>query len=269
VAILNLIQTAPIPNVRLKAGYYEKVDHSLTANDLIDRAEMALGTIRDGFSTIVAGYDEALHNKQILERQMESNFENAIANDEFKVWYQPKVNTQTGQIEGAEALVRWITHDGRFISPGMFIPLFEEDGLISRLDEYVFHKVCQFQHERLMSGLPVVPVSVNLSRNSMYHRHVLKHYLEILKKYQLPIQLVPIELTESAMMSGNKTDERVREYNEAGFILHMDDFGTGYSSMASLITLPFKVLKIDKSIVDQTKSSNGQRMLLSLQYCSA
>ena len=130
------------------------------------------------------------------------------------------------------------------VSPGAFIPLFERDGLITRLDEYVFKKVCQIQKERLTQGKPFFPISINLSRASLHHEGLVENYTRIVKENNIPFDCVPIELTESAAMYSIQIKALVDMLVASGFKLHMDDFGTGFSSLTSLNVLPFDVIKV-------------------------
>ena len=173
---------------------------------------------------------------------------------------------KTESIEGAEALVRWKKSDGTMISPGEFIPLFERNGLIVRLDEYVFRKVCQIQRERMERGERVLPVSVNLSRATLHHEGIVERYAQIVYDSQVPFEAVPIELTETAALYSIQIQGLTEKMVDVGFLLHMDDFGSGYSSMTSLNVLPFRVLKLDKALIDFIGNSRGDQVI---QHTSA
>lgn len=209
----------------------------------------------------MAFYTDELNQKQLAQRQMENDFKSAIANKEFKVYYQPKYDVQTEHIVGAEALVRWQKPDGTLISPGAFIPLFESDGLVVHLDEYVFENVCQFQKERMENKLPMVPISVNLSRASIHFNDVVEHYVDIVKRKQIPFDCVPIELTESATLYSEKILEITNQLVKSGFKLHMDDFGSGYSSLTSLNELNFSTVKLGKSLIDYIDQVRGKKIV--------
>ncbi len=192
---------------------------------------------------------------------MENDFDRAIADEEFVVWYQPKYDVKTERIAGAEALVRWKKSDGTMISPGEFIPLFEKNGLIVRLDEYVFRKVCQKQKERMKQGKVVLPVSVNLSRAILHHDGIVERYALIVYDNENPFESVPIELTETAALYSIQIQGLTEKMVNVGFMLHMDDFGSGYSSMTSLNVLPFHVLKLDKALIDYIGNSRGDQVI--------
>lgn len=259
--INKIAEEAPIPNIRIKVGVYENVDTTLSMPIICDRALMAEKSISKDFKTNVAFYTDELNQKQLAQRQMENDFKSAIANKEFKVYYQPKYDVQTEHIVGAEALVRWQKPDGTLISPGAFIPLFESDGLVVHLDEYVFENVCQFQKERMENKLPMVPISVNLSRASIHFNDVVEHYVDIVKRKQIPFDCVPIELTESATLYSEKILEITNQLEKSGFKLHMDDFGSGYSSLTSLNELNFSTVKLDKSLIDYIDQVRGKKIV--------
>lgn len=259
--INKIAEEAPIPNIRIKVGIYEDVDTNLSIPIICDRALMAEKSISKDFKTNVAFYTDELNQKQLAQRQMENDFKSAIANREFKVYYQPKYDVNTESIVGAEALVRWQKTDGTLISPGAFIPLFESDGLVVHLDEYVFESVCQFQKERMENKLPMVPISVNLSRASIHFSDVVDRYVDIVNQKQIPFECVPIELTESATLYSEKILEITDQLVNAGFTLHMDDFGSGYSSLTSLNELNFSTVKLDKSLIDYIDQVRGKKIV--------
>lgn len=259
--INKIAEEAPIPNIRIKVGIYEDVDTNLSIPIICDRALMAEKSISKDFKTNVAFYTDELNQKQLAQRQMENDFKSAIANREFKVYYQPKYDVNTENIVGAEALVRWQKTDGTLISPGAFIPLFESDGLVVHLDEYVFESVCQFQKERMENKLEIVPISVNLSRASIHFSDVVERYVDIVNQKQIPFECVPIELTESATLHSEKILEITDQLVNAGFTLHMDDFGSGYSSLTSLNELNFSAVKLDKSLIDYIDQVRGKKIV--------
>jgi diguanylate cyclase (GGDEF)-like protein len=257
----EIIDNAPVGNLVIKYGVYIEVDPKDTVSIMCDRAAVAAASIKADFTNNLAIYDAEISRKVIANQELESRFPNVLINNEFTVLYQPKVDIFTEKIVGAEALVRWIDNAGNFISPAAFIPLFEKDGLIQELDEYVFSKACNYLRRCMDSGEEVVPISVNLSRNSFFSKGIVGKYLEITKKSNVPPEYIALEITESAASVENTVKDRCVEFTNAGFRLHMDDFGTGYSSMASLSTLPFDVLKLDKSLIDQIGGRKGGLIL--------
>ena len=256
----EIINGSPIPNLSLKYGIYENIDKTLSMALICDRALMAVKSIKHNYEVLYASYDGEISKQQIKTRIFESDFKEAIENKEFEVWYQPKFNTETEKMIGAEALVRW-RKEGKWISPGEFIPIFESDGLISQLDEYVFSRVCETIKIWNEEGRKPIPISVNLSRASLHMSSVTKKYIDIVNEIGIASEYVPIELTESAMLQNVQVKEMSIGLKKEGFSLHMDDFGSGYSSLSSLNTLPFDVLKIDKSLTDLVEDDGGYEII--------
>jgi EAL domain-containing protein (putative c-di-GMP-specific phosphodiesterase class I)/GGDEF domain-containing protein len=208
-----------------------------------------------------AFYDEIDYEQVLADHQLEDSFEEALEQGQFETWYQPKYSAQEEKIIGAEALVRWRKPDGTLISPGTFIPLFEKNGCIAVLDEYIFRRVCEQQKAWLDEGLSVVPVSVNISRVSLYFGDIVERYQEILHSYNLDSQYVQLEITESATVDNAEIANLIERFHSAGFEMLLDDFGSGYSSLASLNTLRFDTLKLDKSLIDYIGDENGEKLL--------
>ena len=253
---------APIPNLMIKYGIYENIDKSLPVSVICDRGFMAIRSIRDNYECSVAYYTEKMKQKQMRDRELENRFETAMSNGEFVAYFQPKYDVKTEKISGAESLVRWINPDGSMVMPGEFIPLYERDGLIVKLDEYIFRYVCEFQRERMENGEELIPVSVNLSRASIHHSGVAERYMEIIKENAIPFSCVPIELTETATLNRVVIRDFTERLVNAGFALHMDDFGAGYSSLITLSELPFDTMKIDKSLIDGISQQKGRIVVL-------
>ena len=147
------------------------------------------------------------------------------------------------------------------MSPAKFIPLFERDGLIRILDEYVFRDVCNKQMEWKRKGLGVIPVSINLSRASLYFESVVKQYHSIASEIGVDTELVPIEITESAAIDNENIKALADRFHSNGFPLMVDDFGAGYSSLATLNMKCFDTLKIDKSLIDYIGDFSGEKLL--------
>ena len=208
-----------------------------------------------------AFYDEIDYDTIVENKKLENGFEKALADKKFEVWYQPKFNSHTGKIVGSEALIRWRADDGSLISPGRFIPLFEKNGNIIRLDEYVFREVCRQQKEWQKEGIQILPVSVNISRFSLYYSNVVEKYERIINYYDVDHKYVQIEITKSAIIENTVIVELIQKFHDAGFDILLDDFGSGYSSLASLNQMPFDTIKLDKSLVDYVGNENGEKLL--------
>lgn len=197
----------------------------------------------------------------VAEKEMMDSFEESLARKEFKIWFQPKYTPKTHKLEGAEALVRWVKSDGTIISPGVFIPLFERNNMIRNLDEYIFRNVCMLQKKWLDEGKNIVPVSVNLSRVSLYYKNVAEQYKHIAEIVKIDPKYVPIEITETAAITNEDVSTLADNFHKFGFSLIMDDFGSGYSSLASLNLMHFDTLKLDKSLIDYIGNYSGNRLI--------
>lgn len=203
---------------------------------------------------------EDMH-KAVEEKEIESSFDEAIQEREFEIWYQPKYNPNNNEVIGAEALVRWKRSNGELVSPGKFIPVFEKTGLIRELDEYVFRAVCYQQKYWLQKFGRIVPISVNLSRASLYYESVVYRYKSIVDEVGVSPEFVPVEITETATVNNDNIKMMTEQFHKAGFPLHMDDFGTGYSSLSTLNIMKFDTLKLDKSLIDYIGNYGGERLL--------
>ena len=251
----------PVKGLMVKYGVYKDIDKRLPVSAICDCASMAEESIADNYDCDMAYYTEEMGHKRINNQMIEIAFESALKNHEFIVFYQPKVDIDTEKVVGAEALVRWYKDGTSLISPGEFIPVYERDGLIVRLDEYVFRQVCSLQKRRMDKGEELLPISINLSRTSALHEDVAKRYIDIIKENGIPFSCVPIELTESAAIYNDRVKAMTEQLTDAGCILHIDDFGVGYSSLISLNQFPFSTLKIDKSLIDDVCQSKGKTLV--------
>lgn len=224
-------------------------------------ANLALGAARSSADNTVAFYQD-LDQKAFFENmQLEDRFDEAIGEHQFKTYYQPKCNPKTGEIVGGEALVRWVQEDGTMLSPDRFIPLFEKNGAIGKLDEYMFTCVCAQLSQWRREGLEIRPVSVNLSRASLCRQGVALAYKRILEGYGLSTWMVPLEVTESAMISDDAVISVLQEFYRYGFRIEIDDFGKAQSTLP-MLKLPFvDTVKLDKSLIDCIGDRKGEIML--------
>lgn len=228
--------------------YLEDLAEDLQIEGILDRANYARKTVKTGLNRKYAVYDESISKQLRYEKSIENRMLKSLENEEFLVYFQPKVDLQTGLATQAEALVRWQTDEGLIIPPDKFIPIFEKKYLISSLDQYVFKKVCAFIRRRLDAGLPVNTISVNVSRLQFYNSDFVKTYEDIKNKFRIPDHLLEIEITESiAFDNVTFLEKTVSELKSKGFLISIDDFGTGFSSLSLLKNIPIDVLKIDQS----------------------
>lgn len=252
---------APIPHIEISCGVYGDVDRQLTISAMCDRALLAAKSVKADFEERYATYDGPVSKAQVRRKLFESQFINALEQEEFVIWYQPKFDARTEKLVGAEALVRWQMKDGSFVSPGDFIPVFEEDGRIVKLDEYVFRKVARHIKCWMDKGSRILPISVNVSRASLYHQGTVESYKAIVEEEGVPAEYIPLEITESATIYNSQIQELLSELKQAGFQIHLDDFGVGVSSLASFNILPLDTIKLDKSLIDLIGDVGGDELL--------
>lgn len=259
--INEISENAPIKGVKVKYGIYEDIDKNLPISTCYDYVSLAIETIMESYDNNIAFYTEEIAKKRIHEQMIENCFEEALNDEEFLVYYQPKIDLSTEKVIGAEALVRWKKSDGTMVPPGEFIPVYEKNGQIEKLDEYVFRKVCQLQRREMDEWKKIIDISVNLSRSSILHDGIAECYIKIAKENKIPFSCVPLEITESAAIYGKRIHSMTEQLVNAGFKLHMDDFGSGYSSMLCLNQSPFSALKIDKSLIDHVCEEKGKTLV--------
>lgn len=259
VRICALPEQLNVPRIHPSFGIYY-FNGTETIENAYSHAIQAKHLIKGHMDRILAFYDEVDAEQVILNRRMEDAFDEALRSRQFEVWYQPKYSVDGFSLVGAEALIRWRTPEG-YLSPGKFIPLFEKNGMISKLDEYVFAEVCRQQKQWEAEGRKLVPVSVNISRASLYYENIVEKYQNILKEYQLNPEYIQLEITESATIDNSNISHLISDFHDAGFWLLLDDFGNGYSSLAALNVMHFDTLKLDKSLIDYIGDKNGETLL--------
>jgi diguanylate cyclase (GGDEF)-like protein len=241
-------------------GIYEMRD-IVDPEEAYNYANQAKKEVKGDKIKNVAFYDEINFKKIMDNKALVDSFKSAIEKEEFQIWYQPKFCGNTAKIVGAEALVRWRKSDGTVVSPGQFIPLFESNGMIITLDQYVFSKVCEQQKRWEREGVKIIPISVNISRASLYWGNIVNKYRDIARNYDIDLKMVPLEITESATIKNSQVKELVEKFRDAGFVLCLDDFGNGYSSLAMLNLIRFDVLKLDKALVDYIGDAHGEQLV--------
>ncbi len=238
--------------VRLRMGVYADADKSLDIERRFDRAKSAADTVRNSFTRSIGVYDAAMHEREVYNEQLIEDFPRAVAERQFQVFYQPKfdVRPEVPVLASAEALVRWKHPTLGMISPGVFIPLFEENGLIQALDQYVWRTAAAQIRDWKRRFDFTVPVSVNVSRIDMYDPNLIGTFSTILAENELTPREFLLEITESAYTQDSEQIIRtVNRLRSLGFRIEMDDFGTGYSSLNMISTLPIDALKLDMQFI--------------------
>lgn len=256
-------ESAPVPNLVIKYGL-STVDRSLSVQTMCDHAIEAAKSIKQVYGIPFAEYTHELQNQKQREKLIVDHMDEAIANNQFELYYQPKLDLIKNEIGGAEALIRWTHPKFGFLNPAEFIPLFEKNGFISELDIYVFKQVCKDVREWLDKGYNVVPVSINLSRRDFENPTLSSSIFNIMKDYDINPDLIHFEITESAFSSNiEQISNIIARLRERGCIIELDDFGSGYSSLTNLNNMQIDILKIDKSILNEDSNKDNKV----LQFC--
>ena len=237
-------------------GLYEITDRNIAVDLMCDFAALAMNNCKGDYTTPYRWYEQDMRRKLEEEQELLIEAKKALERREFKVYFQPKCNMADGKIVGNEALVRWPHHEKGMIPPGKFIPLLEKSGFIYRLDLYVWEEVCRYQRKLLDKGIIPLPVSVNVSRVDIYKENIPEIFNALIEKYNLPPQLIELEITESAYMSDYlQLEGVVKDLRQRGFTVLMDDFGSGYSSLNVLKDIEVDIIKIDMKFLEMSEET--------------
>ncbi|MBQ8159807.1 MAG: EAL domain-containing protein, partial [Clostridia bacterium] len=238
--------------VRVRMGVYSNVDKTIDIERRFDRAKLAADTVRNNFTRAIGVYDDSLRESEIFAEQLIDDFHTALREKQFLVYYQPKFSIQgdVPALSSAEALVRWKHPTLGMVSPGVFIPVFEQNGLIQALDNYVWQEVArQIRAWRENENISV-PISINVSRIDMYDPHLVDKLVELVEQNGLSFSEILLEVTESAYTGDSEQIiAKVTQLREHGFRIEMDDFGSGYSSLNMISELPIDALKLDMQFI--------------------
>lgn len=254
-----------IPGVRMRLGVYQNVDTNISIEDRFDHAKYACDRIRGDYNRQISFYSEEENEKDLYHEQLINDIDNAISNRDLVVFYQPKYGIQCDEpeLKSAEALIRWRHPKYGMISPGDFIPLFESNGLIQKLDHFVWEEAArQIRKWKDEYGI-TVPVSVNVSRVDIYDAQLEDRLVRILKDNDIDAKELMLEITESAYADDAKgLTDVVTKLRESGFRIEMDDFGSGYSSLNMITEIPIDVLKMDmKFIRNMNKDAKSLKLV--------
>lgn len=250
-------------NIVMKWGIYAISDRTIPVEQICDRALLAAHSIKGQYGKYFAVYDDALRNKLLREQAVADSMESALVEGQFEIYLQPKYRVRDNSLAGAEALVRWNHPKWGLQSPAEFIPLFERNGFITQLDQFVWEKACAVLREWDDKELPRISISVNVSRADIYNADIADILVRIVQKYGLVPSRLHLEITESAYTEDpHQIIDTVKHLRELGFIIEMDDFGSGYSSLNMLNQMPLDILKLDmKFIQNETAKPVNQGIL--------
>ena len=257
---MEYLEEDPTYPVYYRCGIAAIEDIMSYGTTVADLAKMAQSMGMKANETEINFYTEKMKEEQLRGKMLKKDLDRAMSEEELLVYYQPKYNPQTNELVGAEALIRWDYKHEQILPPADFVPYFESEGTISRIDRYVLERVCMKLEQWKSEGKQLVPISINMSRAQLYSPVLIETVLGIVNRYDVDRKYIEFELTESMAYYDSKymiaTMNRIREL---GFMLSIDDFGTGYSSLSLLANMPLTTLKIDKSFVDDIAYDGNAR----------
>lgn len=229
----------------------------------LDLANYSRRYAKDTPGSFIVLYDEKMRAQALLAQQLESRLDQALQENEFVVYYQPKVSMKDGSIIGSEALIRWNHPDKGFLMPGVFIPIFEKNGMVKKVDLWLFEEVCKTMRTWSEKGYPLFPVSCNFSRLHFQQSDFPARICEIADRWNVPHHLLELEITESVLLEESTTIAEVFQIlKEMQFKIAIDDFGSGYSSLGQLQQLTADVLKLDRSFVSHGVAGMREKIVV-------
>lgn len=239
-------------NVSLRIGVYPFVSPSLDKDIALERTKATADTLINDYAKSIAIYNEEKQAKALHREELIDVFPQALKEEQFQLYFQPKYKVQNEKsvLSSAEVLIRWISPKFGFVSPGEFIPVFEENGLIGKLDAYILEKAAIYMRKWKEEYGIEIPLSVNLSRVDIYRPNLVEEIIKYVDSNGVDRSNYYIEITESAFVEDSKAVIPVIDkIRSSGFKVEIDDFGSGYSSFGALADLPFDVLKIDMQFI--------------------
>ena len=247
-------------------GVYIVEDNSIPIDVLYKRSALAAKKCKNDYINFCSFYDEKMERDLKIEQEVTNGMNIALIEHQFVMYYQPKYDIFTNKPYGAEALVRWFHPIKGIMSPKDFIPIFEKNGFILKLDYYVWETVCKQLREWIDTGKNPFPISVNISRVNLYNPKLVENLIELTQRYDLPTSLLELELTESAYTDNpDVMIEVIKKLQDLGFTILMDDFGSGYSSLNILKDIDVDILKIDMFFFSKTEiKGRGENIIASV-----
>lgn len=248
--------------LHLHIGVYEVHDWKETIGAMCDKAILAIGSIKDDVQKTVAYYDHTVLQNEISRQQMIGEFDEALRQGQFQMVLQPQADRE-GHVRGSEALVRWNHPEKGLLMPGVFIKHFEDSGLISRLDAYMWETAVRKLRSWIDMGKENMYISVNISVKDFYYMDVYETITGLIQKYDIPVKMLHLEITETVIVDKTGDAQNViRKLYEYGFVMEIDDFGSGYSSLRFLKDAYVQVVKIDREFLAESWDSRRSRSIL-------
>lgn len=250
----------PMVNLHLNCGAYIIKKDDINVSEIVDKAEVARKSSKDNYLAGLIFYNDKIEEKAKMEREIIPMFERALKDNRILVYLQPKVAIESGQVVGAEALVRMLDDDGKIVPPMSFIPILERTGMIIQLDFCVLEQVCALIRNWLDEGIQPIRVSVNLSRYDFQEDGSWEQMLQKIKQYDIPREYLEFEVTETIFYDDVEfIINKLRQLRAKGHKVSMDDFGSGYSSLNTVGLMPIDIIKFDRGFVQN--SINTQKGL--------
>lgn len=256
-------------SISFNMGVYIIEDNKMDVEGAYSRANIASRSIKGNFDKFIQYFDSKMIKNLASEQYIINNIDDAIMTEEILVYFQPKYDLQGNRISGAEALVRWKNKEKGMISPGEFVPALENNGLITKLDKFIWERTARYLAEWRSKGLNPAPVSINISKVDLLEKDLPEYIEGIVRKYQIPHNLFQLEITESAYVDGSvDVTSILKSFKNKGFTILMDDFGSGYSSLNTLRQFPIDILKIDLKFLtgfdDSQEAQKGKLIIESI-----
>ena len=241
-------------------GVYMVSDREQPLRYMIDCATIARSSVKGNAIDNIGFYNEELKRSIMLRKSIEDNMHASLEKGHFKMYLQPKYDITTNKIIGSEALIRWEQEDGSLMQPNDFIPIFEQNGFIVKIDEYMWEQACINISKRLKAGKHTVPISVNVSRLHLSDNEYLVKLNSLCEQYGIDKKYIELEITET--IENVNSNEAIKAAKAEGYKLLMDDFGSGYSSLGTLKSTPFDVLKIDTKFLSSSMTSERGKKII-------
>lgn len=236
--------------------------HGKDAEELLKKADAAMYEVKRHGKNGHQFYSSELNDQLMVNIQLESDLRKAVERNELVVYYQPQFHAETNQMIGVEALVRWNHPKRGMLSPGLFIPIAEETGMIYEIGTWVLREACQQMKRWHEEGGPLIPVSVNLSSQQFHQPNLVGYIVSILEDTKLAPKYLELEITESMMMDPSVSINILQDLNNIGIRISLDDFGTGYSSLSYLKKFPIHKLKIDRSFITDISMNTSDKAIV-------
>lgn len=251
-------------SVNMYLGIYEVEKLSLTVSAMCDRAQMALETVKGNYERKIAFYDNTLRDNLLNEQKLAREAEIGLEEGQFLIYLQPQIDLN-GRVLGGEALVRWNHPEQGLIMPGKFIGVMEKNGMIAKLDYYIWELACRQLREWKDRGWDNMYISVNISPKDFYFLNVYDSFIKLVEKYQINPHNLKLEITETAVMNNlDKQLKLIDRLRGVGFVMEMDDFGSGYSSLNMLKDIKMDMLKVDMAFLGETENEERARIILKI-----